>query len=303
MKTTTLVLMAAIVAGCSAVQPQPAPPLEPASLAPIVQPQRTVIPPDPLDSLPPAVRAAYLGSKNEPVRDGFAIYYPYTEHSEPIIHVSPLHVTEIQFDQAEHVLSADAGDTTRFAVKSERNHVRIKTCPQGCAAMGNAGYSGQAVAAVPTTYNTNLIVDTDRRTYHITLQAGAHAMETFAFWYPGDIAAAQVARQAAMRKSAQEVADPPAKLNFAYRITGPAVAWKPIQALDDGSHEYLLFAGDAMLRDDAPALYVQHGKTQELVNYEVRGNYYVIDRLYNEAALTQGVGTDRQTVHIQAEGR
>lgn len=303
MKTTTLLLMAALTSGCSAMQPQPAPPLEPASLAPIVQPQRTVIPPDPLDSLPSAVRAAYESGRNAPVRDGFAIFYPYNEHSEPIIHVSPLHVTEIQFDQAEHVLSADAGDTTRWAIKSERNHVRIKTCPQGCSTMGNAGYAGQTASSAPTVYSTNLIVDTDRRTYHLTLQSGAHAMETFEFWYPTDIAAAQVARQAAMRKSAQEVADPPAKLNFAYRITGPNVAWKPIQALDDGSHEYLLFASDAMLRDDAPALYVQHGKTQELVNYEVRGNYYVIDRLYSEAALTQGVGTDRQTVHIEAEGR
>jgi hypothetical protein len=32
----------------------------------------------------------------------------------------------------------------------------------------------------------------------------------------------------------------------------------------------------------------------------VRGNYYVVDRLYSDAALTQGVGTDRQTVRIQA---
>ena len=162
------------------------------------------------------------------------------------------------------------------------------------------------MSAVPTAYRTNLIVETDRpRIYHFILQAGSlsQAMETFGFWYRDDIAAAQAARTAAMRKSAQEVADPQAKLNFAYRIEGPNVPWKPIQALDDGSHEYLLFANDAMLRDDAPALYVQRGKTQELVNYEVRGNYYVIDRLYNEAALTQGIGTDRQTVHIQAEGR
>jgi hypothetical protein len=95
MKTTGLVLMAVIVAGCSAVQSPPAQPLEPASLTPIVQPQRTVIPPDPLDSLPLAVRAAYQSGRNTPVRDGFAIFYPYNEHSEPIIHVSPLHVTEI----------------------------------------------------------------------------------------------------------------------------------------------------------------------------------------------------------------
>ncbi len=301
-----LVLVAFIATGCASVQPQPPRPLEPASLAPIVQQPHTTIPPDPLDALSPAVRAAYLSGRNTPVRDGFAIFYPYSQYKEPIIHCAPLHVTELMLDASEHVLSATAGDTTRWSIQPERNHVRIKTCPMGCSTIAMGGAAGQPMSAVPTAYRTNLIVETDRpRIYHFILQAGSlsQAMETFGFWYRDDIAAAQAARTAAMRKSAQEVADPPAKLNFAYRIEGPNVPWKPIQALDDGSHEYLLFANDAMLRDDAPALYVQRGKTQELVNYEVRGNYYVIDRLYNEAALTQGIGTDRQTVHIQAEGR
>ena len=49
-----------------------------------------------------------------------------------------------------------------------------------------------------------------------------------------------------------------------------------------------------------PSLYIEHGSNQELVNYQVRQNYYVVDRLYADAALTQGVGSDRQTVRIEA---
>ena len=104
-----------------------------------------------------------------------------------------------------------------------------------------------------------------------------------------------------MRKAAtQAAADPPVHLNFNYRITGPSVPWKPVQAFDDGSHEYLLFANTAALESDMPSLYVEQGSNQELVNYQVRQNYYIVDRLYAGAALTQGVGSDRQTVRIEA---
>src|ERR1700736_6604260 len=55
--------------------------------------------------------------------------------------------------------------------------------------------------------------------------------------------------------------------------------WKPVQAFDDGSHEYLLFSNTAALESDMPSLYVEQGSKQELVNYQVRQNYYIVDRL------------------------
>jgi P-type conjugative transfer protein TrbG len=287
------------LASCTALQPQPilAPPLEPAHFTQ-AQPHTTV-PPDPLDSLPPAIRRAYLRGSNAPIRAGFAVFYPYHEYSEPVIHCAPEHVTEVVFGPNEKVTAATVGDSVRWSLLPERNHVRVKPCPEGCS---TGGGTAQPIVSAPSVFSTNLIVDTDRRTYHLKLQAGplSHANEAVAFWYPHNIASAEAARTAAMRKAAEEVADPPATLNFAYRITGPNVPFKPIQAFDDGSHEYLLFSSIAALETDMPALYVQQGKTQELVNYQVRGNYYIADRLYSDAALTQGVGADRQTIRIEA---
>jgi type IV secretion system protein TrbG len=287
--------------GCAPTQTHQPQPLEPASPAPIARPQVN-IPPDPLAKLPLAVQAAYLSGQSASVRDGFAIFYPYHPYDEPTVRTAPSHVTEIVLSPDEQVVSATVGDSTRWMLEPNLNHVRVKPCPQGCSNAGGAA-AGQPVPNAPRFFNTNLIIDTNRpRTYHINLLAGppTHAMETFAFWYPDDIAAAQQARAAAIRKSAQQVADPPAHLNFAYRITGPNVPWRPLQAFDDGSHEYLLFASNASLESDMPSLYVQEGKTQALANYEVRGSYYVVDRLYADAALTEGEGTNRQTVRIQA---
>ncbi len=292
-----------MIGGCAALQPQQpsSPPLEPANFTAVTQPHVSV-PPDPLDALPPSLRTAYLSGSDKPVRDGFAVFYTYRQYQEPVVNCAPGHITEIVLGPNENVIGATVGDTVRWTLLPEHNHVRVKPCPQGCNTMGAGAAAGQTVAAMPTSFATNLIIDTDRRTYHLKLQAGplSHAMETLAFWYPEDIAAAQAARTVAMHKSAQQIADPPARLNFAYRITGPAVPWKPIEAFDDQSHEYLLFADGAVLKDDMPSLYVQQGKTPELVNYQTRGNYYIVDRLYSDAALTQGVGTDRQTVRIQA---
>ncbi len=39
-----------------------------------------------------------------------------------------------------------------------------------------------------------------------------------------------------------------------------------------------------------------------MLSYQVRGSYYVADRLFQSAALTSGTGTNRQVVQITAAG-
>jgi type IV secretion system protein TrbG len=294
---------------CTPQQSKP-PPMVPATFTPAPQ---VHIPPDPLDSLPASLREAYLSGSDTPVRDGFAVFLPYTEYKAPIVHAAPDHVTEIILDPTEHVTHAWVGDNLRWAIWPEANHLRLKACPKGCnTPQGTAAGAAAQVATVPvpTVYSTNLVVDTDHpRTYHFKLVAGSlsHATETLRIWHPQDIATAQAQRKEAMRKAALQAIDPPDHLSCDYSISGPNVPWKPTQACSDASHEYLLFTGSAPYEGDMPSLYVDQGKTRELVNYHTRsgpyGTYYVVDRLYSEAALTQGVGNDRQIVQIKAINR
>ncbi len=297
-------IAALLCAGCAMQQPEPAPPLVPANFAETQS--HVIVPPNPLDALSPSVRSAYLTGKPNPVRDGFAWIYRYQPYDQVKVYCAPMHLTQIAIADDEHVVSAGAGDTSRWAIQPTGNRVLVKPVPDGGAQGANAAAGGAGGAiAMPSLFSTNLIIQGSKRTYDIKLQAGgrAHAMELVTYFFPDDIAAAQAARQKAMRKAAQQAAEAPtAQLNFNYTIDGPPVSWRPLQAFDDGSHEYLEFADDAMLRDDAPVRYVQRGKTRELVNYERRGSYFVVDRLYSDAAVTQGVGTDRQTVRIQATG-
>jgi type IV secretion system protein VirB9 len=231
-------VLGSLVTGCAPQQP-PAPPLVPADLVRSAQPEVTV-PPDPLDALPPAVRAAYLSHSDTPIRDGFAVFYPYRPYAEPTVYCSPGHLTEIVLANDETITSAAAGDTSRWAIQAATSHVLIKPVPNGGAnGVGAGAVQGQTIVPMPAVYATNLVIETNRHSYHLKLLAeSSHAMELISFWYPDDIATAENTRAAAMHKAAQEAADPPQpKLNFNYRVTGPDVPFSQVQAFDDGSHE------------------------------------------------------------------
>jgi type IV secretory pathway VirB9-like protein len=309
MRNSTIIIAfgALLLAGCAVQQPASTPPMIPASYTPAPAVQ---VPDDPLDNLPLALRDAYENGSRGPVRDGFAVYLPYEEFRAPIVHAAPEHVTEIVLDPSEKITHATIGDNLRWAIEAEDNHIRLKTCPKGCANINgtiNGGGGAQvALSSVPTVYHTNLVVDTNHpRTYHFLLVAGpaASATETLVMWYPEDIATAETARREAIRKATVQAIAPPEQLDCNYTISGPSVAWKPLQACSDSSHEYLLFSSSAPYEGGLPALYVQQNGHQQLVNYHSHtvdggGVYYVTDTLFTQAALTQGVGNDKEIVNI-----
>ena len=58
----------------------------------------------------------------------------------------------------------------------------------------------------------------------------------------------------------------------------------------------------AMKSSEAPALLVNAGSGTQMVNYRVKGNYYVVDRLVTAAILVSGVGRDQDRVTISYAG-
>ena len=80
------------------------------------------------------------------------------------------------------------------------------------------------------------------------------------------------------------------KLNFGYGVAviNGRPQWVPTQVFDDSHKTYIRFP-DAMLDREAPALFVvsSTGDTQ-LVNYRVKNDTYVVDRLFETAELRLG---------------
>lgn len=274
-----------ITSGCAAQKPTPQLELVPAKLL-----EPTPPPPQPestLDRQPSDVRAAiedYARSHEARVlHHGITTLFPYDPNRQPVIECRPLRVTEIALAPGESVNSVAAGDTERWIVTAVDGRVLVKPKAAGIA--------------------TNLIILTDRHSYSIALRTGPHYMPKVGFYYPREALAEEHAHKQAAAKAAQQTAAPPplAKLNFDYSISGPDVPWKPVQAFDDGSRVYVEMPKDLMA-SDAPSLMVASNGRDALVNYQVEGHYYVVDRLFEEALLVSGTGAERKEVSIKRNG-
>jgi type IV secretion system protein VirB9 len=115
--------------------------------------------------------------------------------------------------------------------------------------------------------------------------------------------AAEAQRQSELEQRASQASTlaPLAQLNFGYSLSGPDLPFKPVQAFDDGERVYLEMP-ETLLAADAPALMVDNDGTAALVNYQVKGRYYIVDRLFKQAVLVSGTGKERQEITIARMG-
>lgn len=207
--------------------------------------------------------------------------YPFEEGALYRLVTSPGRVSAIALEPGETLIAVAAGDTARWKVgdttsgagETQRTHVMIK--PQA------AGLQ------------TNLVITTDRRVYHLALESRkAAAMVAIRWRYPN--ASPLLLQRAAERAEAVPESFDPTALDFAYSIEGDDPPWRPLRAFDDGRQVYIEFPPD-LGKWTAPPLFVvgPDGKPR-LVNYRVRGHHYIVDRLFAVAELRHG--EDEQTV-------
>jgi len=83
-------------------------------------------------------------------------------------------------------------------------------------------------------------------------------------------------------------------LRFRYAITGDHPPWRPVQAFDDGSKVYIQFPRRIDQGEMPPLFVVGPDGGNQVVNYRVRGIYYIVDRLFPAAELR--LGEDPQQV-------
>jgi type IV secretion system protein TrbG len=77
-------------------------------------------------------------------------------------------------------------------------------------------------------------------------------------------------------------------LQFRYAISGDSPPWRPLRAFDDGSKVYIEFPARIDQGEAPPLFVVGADGGNELVNYRVHGNYYIVDRLFAAAELRFG---------------
>jgi len=244
------------------------------------------------DKRPPTARVdeANKAATQEPTKYGYlnAIQvYPFTEGALYRLYAAPERVSDVALEPGEKLTSVSAGDTVRWVIgdtlsgagDGQRAHVLVKPFAPGL--------------------KTNLVIATDRRSYHLQLESTEKtSMASISWTYPqGALLALQ--RWNIEAEAAAPVASNVAleNMRFRYAISGDDPPWRPLRAFDDGRKVYIEFPRRIDQGEAPPLFVVGADGGAELVNYRMRGNYYIVDRLFAAAELRLGA-KNQQVVRI-----
>jgi len=212
------------------------------------------------------------------------------------VYSAPLRLTAIQLEPGEKIVGKPAaGDPIRWVM--------------GIGRSGAAGDGQQQHLYIKPTrpgLHTTIAINTDRRTYYLEAHSFENTyMAAIAWRYPHDeldqLEAAASRDEAAAKVATATNIDLEA-VNFGYRVSVERgkPSWTPTQVFDDGHKTFLKFPA-SMLAREAPALFVLSPSNEtELVNYRVRNDYYIVDRLIDRAELRLGQ-KDQEIVRVARE--
>jgi type IV secretion system protein VirB9 len=254
--------------------------------------------PDPAD---PHVRVeeANGAARVQPSRAGYINamqVYAFSDGALYQVYSAPGQITDIALAPGEQLVGSGpvaAGDTVRWVIgdtesgtgSTKRMHILIKpTRPE---------------------LVTNMVINTDRRTYHVELRSTEKTYMASVSWAYAQDELIALRRRNAAAEAATAVAtgvDINA-LNFRYRIEGDNPPWRPLRAFDDGRQVFIAFPTGIRQGEMPPLWVIGPAGGAELVNYRIQGNHMIVDRLFAAAELRLG-GEHQQRVRIvRTDGR
>jgi type IV secretion system protein VirB9 len=256
---------------------------------------------------------SYESMVSQPGTSG-SVLFRY-DQSYPSIVCAILQVTDIELEPGEVVTQVNVGDTTRWSVES--------------AVSGSGSEQTQHLIVKPRDIGltTSLVVTTDHRTYHLILVSDEKEfMHSVRFVYerprqpatmpaaaaapaptPQQVAADPPRPQRQKPSDGKRVAlvkanDPPDDTDDGYLVSGKA-DWKPIMVYSKGGKTYIEMPA-SVRHKEAPVLFEETKKgwfhhEKILVNYRVKGQWYVVDKVIDHGTLLSGVGSNQTRVDIR----
>jgi type IV secretion system protein VirB9 len=175
---------------------------------------------------------------------------------------------------------------------------------------GNSAINLVVIKPKESNLDTTMVIPTNRRAYYIRLVSRPHQyIPLVAFSYPDDDAARWKQAIAEQDRTKEEFAasqirpvESIANLSFDYQVSGGTEYLRPVRVVDDGKKTYIQMPAGTAARE-APVLVVAGlDDSAEMVNYRVKGSMYIVDRLFDHAALLLGGSKKQQRVDIVRSG-
>jgi type IV secretion system protein VirB9 len=250
---------------------------------------------DPRQSIGRANDAARV----QPERDTFlnAIQkYAWAEGALFQVYAAPGRVTDIVLQEGEELVGSGpvaSGDTVRWII--------------GDTVSGSGAARRVHILVKPTRADiiTNMVINTNRRTYRLELRATpATYMASVSWSYPEqELIALRAAETARVRAAPVAAGLDLAALNFRYKLSGDKPAWRPVRVFDDGHQLFIQFSESIAVGDMPPLFAIGEKGEAELLNYRVHGRFMIVDRLFDRAELRLGAGKAARRVVIERATR
>jgi P-type conjugative transfer protein TrbG len=214
----------------------------------------------------------------------------------PTLVCAPLRVCMIELESGEKLVGEPhIGDSVRWNISP--------------AMYGNGDSATSIIVVKPQSagLDTNLLITTDRRAYYLRLVSKPEDyVARLAFAYPDDEKKREWQqhlsrqRQEAAESARIEELSPHAmeSMHFDYRIHGKNENVRPVRVFDDGAKTYIQMPAGVQHREAPVLVVVGADRKPEMVNYRVKGDLYIVDRLFDRARLVLGAGKKAETVEI-----
>ncbi|MCB8566322.1 TrbG/VirB9 family P-type conjugative transfer protein [Fusobacterium ulcerans] len=210
-------------------------------------------------------------------RQNIGTTFVYSEKDMYRIYCREGFLTTIYFNPDEEITFMAGGDTERWTVE------------EGITGSKDGNRTIVTLKPFMTGIKTNLIINTNKRTYNFFLHAANdwyNPMVTFR--YPQDIMLKNLKRK---QQDAQLTPINLENLNYSYEWKKTKDPWCPMQVFDDGEKTFILLSKKA----DAyqlPVIFIRDEQTgkEAMVrgNYNPDTNYFIIDRLIDQIILQYG---------------
>lgn len=204
----------------------------------------------------------------------------------PTIIGAPMQISDIELEPGELVNEILVGDTTRWLVESGSS---------------GGGITHVFVKPLDVDLHTSLVITTNKRTYHLKLVSKQSGHTPYiGFLYQEQAMAVAAKDRKDQLWASGEIGGKTVDLSgldFNYQVSGKAV-WKPIQAYNDGQQTFIKLP-DSASKTEVPVLLAMKGKREQMVNYRVQNNTFIVDGLFEHLTLITGVGGQQTRVDIK----
>ncbi len=264
---------------------------------------KTIVKPRGIDQTAVNLSKQYAAGKNTPkpiMGQNGAVVYQYGSTVVRVI-CRTLRITDIELEEGETVTSAPfIGDSINWQV-----------LPSASGSGDQLKYHIMIKPSMPD-LSTNLVVHTDRRSYHFELVSSkTDHTPLVKFSYPQmqtqqggttgwqEFIAQRVAKKQAQENEYRVPYFDAGTMDDDYVIQGnKRIKWFPKRVYTDGIKTYIEFNNN-LSNVESPVFMIVRNNLREMVNYRQIGNIFVVDYLFDVGILLAGSGGQQQKVVIR----